>query len=304
MTYPEAKERLAKAKDISLIGLIKELGGELHDTGSYLRMLSPFRSEGEPSFYIDKRKPNKFIDRGGGQRGDVVDYIGFLFNFSRKESIDYLLQRSNIPLPEYAPVKRDRESIEIVRELPIISPCLIDYLAERKISLKTANKWLVELEIRFPYGKLPDRITKVLGFKSDSGGYEMRSKFLKVCNAGKNVTTINLMPDTKAISVYEGFFSFISHMQDIDPMGENSCSVVLNSLSFLPQMLSFWGDRYEIFGYLDNDPAGDKASQLIKDSVSSYTDMRIGYEGYNDLNDKICGKEQKKKGYLSEIITF
>lgn len=303
MTYTEAKERLNRAKEVSLIGLIRELGYTMEDTGSYYRMLSPFRSEGNSSFDINKKRPTHWRDRGNGKHGDVLDFVGDLFNFSRKESIDYLLKRSNIPLPEYAPVIRDRESIEIVRELPIISPCLIDYLAERKISLKTAQKWLVELEIKFPYGKTPDRITKVLGFKSDSGGYEMRSKFLKICNSPKNVTTIK-GSSQDCINLYEGFFSFLSDYElNGDAILGSEC-VVLNSLSFLPQMISFWGRSRYIYSHLDNDNAGDIATKLLISSNMRFSDMRIIYEGYNDLNDFLCDKPQKKKGYLSEIITF
>jgi hypothetical protein len=295
MVSESSKERLRLAKSISLIGLIKELGYTLEETSGYYRMTSPFRSEGNPSFDINKRKVDKWRDRGTNQKGDVVDFVKELFHYNTHDAINYLLEKRQIAIPVYESVKRDLDSILITHVGDIISPALIDYLAERRISLKVAHKWLVELKIQFPYGKYPERITTILGFKSDSGGYEMRNRFLKVCNSPKNVTTIKGDSDYKGIAVYEGSFSFLSHATIVGdaPMGGDA--VVLNSLSFLPQMLSFWDKSIPIFGFLDNDDAGDKATQSIIDAGFNLTDMRYGYKDFNDLNDMLCGKPLKKK---------
>jgi hypothetical protein len=293
MVTEASRERLRLAKEVSLIGLIKDLGYTLEDSGTYLRMKSPFRAENNPSFNIDKRRPNKFVDYGG-IKGDPIDFVQELFHLSKGDAINYLLEKRKIAIPVYEPIVRDHKSIEITHVGDIISPSLIDYLTERQITLKTAQKWLVELEIKFPYGKYPDRTTKVLGFKSDSGGYEMRSKFMKVCNSPKNVTTIK-GEQSDSLLLFEGFFSFLSYAQRRDTELMPYDTVVLNSLSFLPTMLSFWDKELFIYSYLDNDTAGDKATQMIKESGLRFVDMRYTYQGYNDLNDMLTGKKNPVK---------
>jgi len=243
---------------------------------------------------ISVKNPDKWFDRGTGQRGDILDMVKLLFNKTHREAIDYLLQENNISLPKFEPEVREKKNIEIYHTGAIESKWLWDYLHERKIMDSVANGFLVELEIGFPYGKHPERRSRVLGFKNDSGGYEMRSKTLKISNSPKNVTTIKGDSDYGGMGVYEGFFSFLSHgtMCENAPLGGDV--VILNSLSFLPQMLSFWDKTKTIYGYLDNDRAGDKASQSIRDAGFDFLDMRVLYAGYNDMNDWLCGKKKTK----------
>jgi hypothetical protein len=298
-----SKERFARASKISLVEFLKKEGYSVSETASYFRCLSPFRNENVPSLDINKRT-GKWKDRGNGKGGDIIDFVQEYKRIGKKEAVDFLLGGERLELPTYEPVIRDRKSLEIVSVEALSTPHLWNYIAKRKISKDIANYYLKEVAFTFPFGKYPDKVYRAVGFKSDSGGYELRSDFFKICTSNKNVSTINVTEDTKLISVYEGFFSFLSHMTDIYPMGANSSSVILNSLSFLPQMVSFWGDKYEIHGYLDNDKPGDKATELIKASVTDFWDMRVVYTDFNDLNDMLCGKKQarRKHGKLSELI--
>jgi len=289
-----AKERMRLAKEISLIPWLEKNGYKIENSGSYYRLFSPFRSENVPSMDINVRNPDKWVDRGTGEKGDIVDMVRLLFNKTTKEAIDYLLQENNISLPKFEPEIREKKNIEIYHTGAIESKWLWDYLHERNIIDSVANRYLVELEIGFPYGKYPERRSRVLGFKNDSGGYEMRSKTLKISNSPKNVTTIKGDSDYRGITVYEGFFSFLSHGTMVGDAKLGGDVVVLNSLSFLPQMLSFWDKDRSILGYLDNDRAGDKASQSIADAGFYFFDMRTLYGGHNDLNDMICGKKKTK----------
>ena len=185
----------------------------------------------------------------------------------------------------------------------IKTPYLWDYIAERKISPLVAQKYLVELDICFPYGKYPQRISKVVGFKSDSGGYEMRNKVLKICNSPKDVTTIQGNSD-KAVMIFEGFFSFLSCCEKNEGQSIPFKTIILNSLSFLPQVLSFIGKDAFVYSYLDNDIAGDKATQLISENINDFVDMRCTYQDYNDLNDMLCGKHlvKKKSFFIKDFL--
>jgi hypothetical protein len=297
-----SKERFARASKLSLVEFLRKEGYSLSDTGSYFSCLSPFRNEGVPSLFISK-KTGKWRDYGNGKKGDIIDLVQEYKHLGKKDAVDFLLGGERLELPIYEPVKRDRKSIEIVSKSGINSPYLVDYLTERRITLTLAQKYLVELEIKFPYGKYPERISKVLGFKNDASGYEMRNKLLKLCNSPKTVTTI-IGATHECINVYEGFFSFLSDCELRGSPDQPCDAVILNSLSFLPQMLSFWGKKYFLYCHLDNDKAGDKAMKMIEQSGCPFHDMRTVYEGYNDLNDLICGKPipKKKHGFIHELI--
>ena len=290
--FEAAKERLSEAKKVPLIGLIQELGYKLDSNGAYFSMLSPFRSEAEPSFKIDKRRPNKWRDHGNGKHGDVVDFVEALLGYSRRDAINYLLGKRNIEIPTYEKPQNTRENIEIISVSSIESPWLIDYIHFRQIPLHIARFWLSELEIRFPNGKNPDRVTRVVGFKNDSGGYEMRSKSLKIGNRPKNITTIRGR-DNSYITLYEGFFNFLTNAMKYRDNIPPTDVIVLNSLSFLPAIIPFIKDK-KILSYLDNDRAGNESTKLLKAECTYVRDMRYLYLNFNDLNDELRGIRKTK----------
>lgn len=292
------------ANKISLVDFLKKEGYKMEETAGYFRCLSPFRNESFPSLDINKRT-GKWHDRGNGKKGDIIDFIQEYKRLSKIEAVNFLLTGEGINLPIYKPIKRDSNSIEIRAVEALSNHSLWEYISKRGISKEIADFYLKEITFSFPYGKYPDKLYKAAGFKSDSGGWELRSYFFKICTANKNVTTIQGgTADNNIISVYEGFFSFLSDCERHGTPNLEHNVVVLNSLSFLPQMLSFWGNKYELYCYLDNDRAGDKAMKLIRDSGVCYKDMRSEYENHNDLNDKLTGKRllSKRHGTLNELL--
>lgn len=302
MVTEASKERLRLAKEVSLIGLIKELGGKLEETGGYYRMLSPFRSESKASVDIDKRRPNKWHDRGTGKHGDVIDFVQELFSLNKRDAIDYLLKRSNIPLPEYAPIKREQNSIEIVNIEALTAtnaPLLIQYLVQRHIDLKIACTWLKYAQIRFPYSlKNPDRIHHCLAWANDSGGYEFRNSFLKVSNSPKNITTIK--GEYSVVSLFEGWPDYLTYLTTATIPMHQSSYIVLNSVSFLGGIIPMIRDK-EIWNYGHNDRAGDSAVRLLKQEGCKVIDMRVLYRECKDLNDCVCGI---KKPVTSRKLKF
>jgi len=301
MTYSESKERLTLAKSVSLIGLIKELGYPLSENGSYYSMLSPFRSEGQGSFKIDKRRPHKWRDFGNGKRGDVIDFVQELFPMNRREAMDYLLKRSNIPLPEYTPIKRDRKSIEILSITDTFSTEIRKYLISREISIEVAQKWLKQAVIKFPYSTInPDQEHTVLAWCNDSGGYEFRGGKIKLSNAPKNITTIQ--KNTTEINLFEGWPDYLTFLTILKKEEHSSTCIILNSVSFLEIMIPFLKD-HSVFYWGQSDVAGDKAYARLKEEGIYVHDRRNYFYGYKDLNDYWRAK-QKKKGFLSELLKF
>lgn len=56
-----------------------------------------------------------------------------------------------------------------------------------------------ELDVKEYYG---------IGFKNDSGGYEIRNPYIKTSSAPKDIKTIT--NNAKEAVVFEGFFDFLS----------------------------------------------------------------------------------------------
>lgn len=303
MVTEAMKERLSLAKSVSLIGLIKELGYQLEETGGYYRMISPFRSESKASVDIDKRKPNKWHDRGTGKHGDVIDFVQELFSMTRGQTIDYLLKRSNIPLPEYAPLKREHNSIEITHIEPLLAtnaPLLIQYLQQRHINPDIASLYLKYAQIRFPYSlKNPTRIHHCLAWGNDSGGYEFRNSFLKVSNAPKNVTTLKDM-DSPYVYLFEGWPDYLTYLTMLEEQKSDGTVMVLNSISFLNVMMPFFKDKRVLY-WGQNDKAGDDALDRLKKEDIYCRDLRFTFKGHKDLN-LYWVSENKKKGTLSELL--
>lgn len=166
----------------------------------------------------------------------------------------------------------------------IISPHLMVYLSERKILPIIAQRWLVELGISFTRGKHPDKVYRLLGWKNDSGGFEMRNRFFKVSNSPKNITTIRR--GTKEIALFEGWPDFLTALSVNNIEDTPMDTIVLNSLSFLPSIMS-WLAGKKIYGYLDNDEAGDDAmAEMLVEGVD-VIDCRGRYKGFKDFNEKI-----------------
>ena len=129
----------------------------------------------------------------------------------------------------------------------------------------------------------------------------MRSRSLKISNSPKDVTTLlSLHPENQSIMLYEGFFSFLSELAMKGNPKWFGRVVVLNSLSFLPQMMEFWHTSAFIYSSLDNDKAGDRATALLKSKFPLLQDKRDWYADYNDLNDFLCGKKKIKT--IKEVI--
>ena len=55
-----------------------------------------------------------------------------------------------------------------------------------------------------------EKIYDALGFKDNSGGYELRIEYFKVSKSPKNLTLIENKP--KNMAVFEGFFNFIFYL--------------------------------------------------------------------------------------------
>ncbi|MDR1372445.1 MAG: toprim domain-containing protein, partial [Dysgonamonadaceae bacterium] len=92
----------------------------------------------------------------------------------------------------------------------------------------------------------------------------------------------------------EGFWDFLSYLT-IQKVEKTKHDVaVLNSVANVQRAMDFLKTHRGIYTYLDNDEAGEKATELIKSNCISVDNRSERYTGFKDLNDYLCQKPMAK----------
>ena len=185
----------------------------------------------------------------------------------------------------------EQNCIKIKEEKSITNLFLLSYLRSRNIPFTLAEKHLQEVHY-----ELNNRPYYALGFKNDSGGYELRNKYFIGSSSPKNITTIFCNQNNAELSVFEGFFSFLSYlnMQEKDPLPLTNF-LVLNSLSLFDRSLEKMEQYPKVHLFLDNDAAGNEVTQRALQRSEQFRDERSLYKGFKDCNQWLIHQNQKLK---------
>ena len=140
--------------------------------------LSPLREEKTASFKVNRRI-NRWFDFGIGEGGSIIDFgikyfnttvSKFLKSFKNNHfghlKLAVSFHRKNLTSSER---KDDKSKILIVDVRPLSSPELLAYLSRRFINLEVAKKQCCEVDFQ-----LYNKQHTAIGFKNDSGGFELR----------------------------------------------------------------------------------------------------------------------------------
>jgi hypothetical protein len=243
---------------------------------------SPLRDEKVPSFKIN-RKLNVWYDHGLGKGGNLIDFAILYHNCSVGDWLTWVRENFSFQPPALHKVVRNSENpeskIKILYERDLRSPALLQYLSDRKILCSIAREFCKELTYEL-YGKQYFAI----GFRNDSGGFELRNLFFKGSSSPKDFTLIRKGFDT--ITVFEGFFDFLSFLVFFSLRAQTRLTdyLILNSLSLFEKARTILESYENIRLYLDNDPAGDRLTDYALALSENYTDERKLYKPYKDLN--------------------
>jgi hypothetical protein len=259
----------------------------------------PFRNDNNASFKVDYNK-NVWHDFGTNEGGTMIDLVMKMENCSFREAAiklekEYAINPDSFSFQGNTASNKTSNHVIIIQNiLPITHPKLITWVRERKIDLDLANRYCKKVHYQ-TNGKNYFSI----GFRNDKGGYELGSPpNFKSCIAPKDITTIRNNRD--ACLVFEGFWDFLSYLtiQKIEKSKHDIA--VLNSVANVQKAMDFLKTHREIYTYLDNDEAGQKATELIKSNCALVNNRSERYAGFKDLNDYLCQKpmikpEVKKK---------
>jgi len=287
-----------EAKQIDLVDYLSCLSSKpAKIRGNDYWYLSPLRDEKTPSFKVD-RKINCWYDHGLGKGGNVIDFGMLYFNCTAVEFIKKLNSSFSLHQPiKVSPVKEiAAPKIIVLGDFMLSSPHLTTYLAKRKIPYDIADKYC--REVRY---QMNDKVYYGIGFKTDSGSFEIRNPLMKSASSPKSITTFKNGADE--VSVFEGFFDFLSYQvyaakQSLSPTD----FIVLNSLSFFEKSRTVIESYNQVKLYLDNDKAGQNCSRYALSLSNKYKDESGLYKNYKDLNDWLVNHELKQQNRVSRKI--
>ena len=279
------------------------------ERGNRAMYLSPFRQENSASFSVNHDE-NVWYDHGIGEGGSIIDLVARMENCSVGEAIRRLendvpgtlafSSHWDAPVSVRRP-EPERPRIEIVSVGELKHPALVEYLHERGIDPAAARMYCNEVRYR-----IGDREFFAIGFRNDAGGWELRNRSFKGSNTPKNITTIRggrrcgttgvgadsgstpaSASGSDTVMVFEGFIDFLSYLSLKQNPSPTIDTTVLNSVANLRRAIPFLESHRTIHAFLDNDEAGRKALDSLRESLpsSEVVDQSPFYRNHKDLND-------------------
>ncbi|MDX9906739.1 MAG: toprim domain-containing protein [Bacteroidales bacterium] len=287
------------AREISIIEFLGKCGftptWENHKEAWYR---SPVRNEMHPSFKVSK-PINRWYDHGLGVGGNVIDLVIRLNNnCSVREALAIL----NGTMPSFSfqqqnssAVLEPEDEIRIEKVLPLEHPGLIKYLRNRNVNPYQAARYARQV-----YYSLKGSTYFAIGMENVSGGWELRNPYYKNSSTPKNYSLVS--GSNSMLSVTEGMFDFFSLLTLYPGLPQKSDFLILNSISFASRIKPVTENYSKTCLYLDNDPAGKKATRKLLEEVKGSVDLSGIYASQKDLNEFLCQKpmvrqEVNKKKY-------
>ena len=260
--------------------------------------LSPLRSETQASFKVCK-KLNSWYDHGAGKGGNVIDLICLVHKLSVKEVLEWLDKNEISFFLHQQPILKKEEQknhpivIHKIKELQ--HPALKQYLVSRNISIRLAKKIIKEVHYQFK-----DKNYFAIGLQNDSGGWELRNKYLKNGSSPKDVT--HLKNGQSRLMVTEGMFDLLSILKTDKRLETQYDFLVMNSISFLEKVKLISVDYSQIELYLDNDTNGEVTTQNLIKGTNRFKDKSALYHGFKDVNDWWMDLAKKGLGQKAQDV--
>lgn len=251
---------------------------------------SPFNpNEKTSSFKIHTLK-NVWYDHSQGVGGNILDLVMLLHNCDLSQALNTL--DHNAPPPQKAILEQShisyaaKSQMEIKKVQTLQNKALIQYIEKRAINTEVAIKYLCEV-----YHPTKDKKYFSLGFKNDSGNYELRNKYFKGCIGSKDITTIKGIGN-KELSIFEGFLDFLSALTHFKISEFKSDVIILNSVVNKSKIndLLYSNEYSKIYLFLDNDKAGTTTKKGFYQVNSNCIDCSNIYKAHKDFNDFLQSK--------------
>ena len=259
--------------------------------------LNPFSTETQASFKLNKRN-NVWYLHSEGIGGNNIDFMKKYLNTSIKEVLAWAEQQNFSSFQHQSNSNPKQEALAnnytIIEVKDIQHQALLEYLKSRKV--ENQLEFLKEIHYR-----MNDKNYFGIGFKNDSGGYEIRNKYSKICLGKKDVSMIK--NGSENLKIFEGFFDFLSFKNIEKSLSdEKSDYIILNSVSMISKIKSLLENHKNIGLYFDNDEAGNRAVETLKKEFENVEDDRILYKDFKDLNDWAMSSTKLEEKFGGSLV--
>ena len=240
------------------------------------------REEKIPSLSVDFAK-NKAFDFGTGKNYDVISIVQQMKKCSVSEALLYLKNFDFSVQNERENQKTETQTNYKILEIKEIEhPALVQYLKSRKAY---EQKHLVK-EIHY---ELNGKKYFGIGFLNNSGGFEIRNAYSKICLGKKDITLIETEQNpNNEIVIFEGFFDFLTFKNLEKPNVSASDFLILNSTAMLFKVEEKLKEYDKISLFLDNDKNGNSVKAKIQNQYKNVEDCSLIYRDCKDLNEWFC----------------
>lgn len=245
------------------------------------------REERTASLSVDFVKDRAF-DFGTGKSYDIISIVQVVKQCSVSQALEYLSSLDISPRPvNNAKSVSDTASYKIDLVQDLCHPALFQYLRSRKVF---GQRHLVK-EIHY---SINGKKYFGIAFRNNSGGYEIRNQFSKICLGSKDVTLLeNPLNISRDVFIFEGFFDFLTFRMIESNFGYSDIVpdyLILNSTSMFFRAEKLLENYNAISLFLNNDRAGEDLKSKIQSQYQNVEDCSIFYSGGNDLNEWFCAQ--------------
>lgn len=282
---------------VSIVDFLQRLGFEhKRKSGHEYFYHSPIRdSDTDPSFTVNDTD-GKWYDHGEGKGGNIIDLSILLFNDIDVKNVVRKINDiySGLDAKEYGlQIKYQHQPKEKIKKHEIVDVrplgnnyAISSYLESRGVLQTALDSGLVH-EVYYDFIDDENKRTRYFGagWKNDSGGYDLRSKYGKICIDNKDILTVK--GSTEKFVLFEGMMDYQSAIA-LKEVSHKDNAIILNTTAFTGRVINILKAlniaRPEI--YFDNGKGGRKFSDIIKSEIPDAIDKAHLYLGFDDFNEK------------------
>ena len=274
---------IEKAKQIPLELVLQKMNYTPSKTNGFDAWYSsPLHEEKTPSFKVNT-KINRWYDHGLQKGGNIIDFIAIKFNYTIPEVLKFLENYSNESIFSFQKQKNitsnfseTETKVNIIKVTEIQHYALKEYLENRKIYHYENESNLKEVHYEINGKKYFG-----IGFQNRSNGFEIRSKYAKICIGKKDISLVVKGYKNK-LRIFEGFFDYLTFLNKFK---SDSDFLILNSIALINRCDEILSNYDEIELYFDNDAAGNSHTKSTQEKFKNAKDCRAFYKDFKDLNE-------------------
>lgn len=250
-------------------------------TGYYLAI---DRNEKDPNLLVNFEQ-NSAIDLKSANSFNVVSIVQTIKKCSEAEALGYIKIQHNNFLKNSPKMLKDQvsDTFKIIDKKDNVLPYSLQFIVNLKVKIDSnlfSEIWFEDGPKKY-YG---------IAFKNDSGGYEIRSKYMNICLLKKDITTIK--NDGKELLVFQDYPDLLTYKFLFETNeSENTDYLILNSNSMIHKIKNEVVHYNKITIYFDNTQSGNFATEQVKSFSKKVVDGRILYSHLKNINQLIPVKE-------------